>query len=64
MLLDARGIPTTECPVCKTNILLIKACFDPETYEIEIYMLDAECAECGTMITAPTPLDLPGVCNE
>jgi hypothetical protein len=61
---DARGIPTSECPSCASNIFTIQACFDPETYEIEMYLLNAECAMCGTLVTAPTPLDLPGVCNE
>jgi hypothetical protein len=34
--------------------------FDPNTYEIEMYLLDdAECIDCGCLITAPTPLDHP-----
>ncbi len=62
-MLDARGIPTAECPDCGTNIFNLKVIFD-EDYEIAMYMLDAECAECGTLVTAPTPKDLPGVYNE
>jgi len=38
-------------------MLKIKARFDPETYEIAMYMLDCECAECGSLLTAPTPID-------
>jgi hypothetical protein len=34
--------------------------FDEE-YNIEQYLLDSECAECGTLITAPTPLDKENV---
>lgn len=63
-VVDIRGIPTAECPMCESNIFNIQACFDPDTYEIDMYLLNAECAMCGCMITAPTPLDLPGVINE
>ena len=56
--MDARGIPTSECPDCGGNILRIDAIFDQD-YEVAFYMLDAECAQCGTLVTAPTPLDLP-----
>lgn len=64
MSIDARGIPTAECPECASSLFTIQASFDPETYEVGLYLLDAECAMCGCKITAPTPLDLPGVCNE
>jgi hypothetical protein len=57
-VLDARGIPSRECPNCGSDILIIKACFD-EGYDICGYLLDAECFECHCLITAPTPLDLP-----
>jgi hypothetical protein len=56
--LDARGIPTAECPNCANRVLTIQAWFDDD-YEIGGYMLDAECAVCHTMLTTPTPLDLP-----
>ena len=55
--LDARGIPTSECPLCGTNIFLIRAIFSNE-YEIAMYALDGECSECGTLLTVPTPKDL------
>ncbi len=57
-MMDARGIPTRVCPVCGEDLLTINAVFD-DAYEITFYHLDAECAICGTLITAPTPLDLP-----
>jgi uncharacterized Zn finger protein len=56
MSLNARGIPTRVCPICGTNIFKILVTFD-EDYNLEEYLLNAECAECGTLITAPTPLD-------
>jgi len=55
--MNARGIPTSACPECGTNIFKVLVTFDAE-YNIEQYILDAECSECGTLITAPTPLDL------
>jgi hypothetical protein len=53
---DMRGIPTREC-VCGSTLFTIQASFD-EAYEIAGYLLDAQCAYCGTKLTAPTPLDL------
>jgi hypothetical protein len=57
MKLDARGIPTRECPSCASTLFTIHAVFD-ENYEVGMYLLDAECAMCHTKVTAPTPLDL------
>lgn len=56
-MLDARGIPTRECPSCASTLFTIQAVFD-ENYEIGLYLLNAECAICGALLTAPTPLDL------
>jgi hypothetical protein len=33
--------------------------FDPVDYEIGLYFLDAECNDCGTLVTVPTPIDHP-----
>lgn len=52
--MDLRGTPTHEC-VCGCNIFNIKVIFD--NYEIATYFLDMECAQCGSLATAPTPLD-------
>ena len=57
-MMDLRGIPTRECPVCNSNLFTIQASFD-EDYEICGYLLNCECAMCHTKLTAPTPLDLP-----
>lgn len=56
-MLDARGIPTRECPNCASTLFTIQATFD-DNYEIGMYLLSAECAMCHTLVTAPTPLDL------
>ncbi len=52
--MDLRGNPTHEC-ICGCNIFHIKAIFD--NFEIATYFLDMECAQCGSVATAPTPLD-------
>jgi hypothetical protein len=57
--MDARGVPTTICPSCGHDIFKVLVKFDPSDYEIGVYMLDAECSKCGTLVTAPTPIDHP-----
>ena len=52
--MDLRGTPTHEC-ICGCNIFNVKAIFD--NFEIATYFLDMECAQCGSVATAPTPLD-------
>jgi rRNA maturation endonuclease Nob1 len=56
-LIDQRGIPTHACLACGSNVLIIRATF--EDYEIAGYYLDAECAQCGSPLTAPCPVDRP-----
>ena len=58
-MLVARGIPTCQCPTCDGVLFKIVVQFDPTDYEIGLYMLDGECVKCGTLITVPTPLDMP-----
>lgn len=52
--IDLRGTPTHLCP-CGCNIWNVKVMF--EDFEIATYFLDMECANCGSMATAPTLLD-------
>lgn len=52
--LDLRGTPTHEC-ICGSNIWSVRAIF--QDFEISSYFLDMQCMECGTLATAPTPLD-------
>jgi hypothetical protein len=54
--MDVRGEPTHVCP-CGSQLWNIKAMF--QDYEISMYFLDMECAECGTKATAPTLPDMP-----
>jgi hypothetical protein len=46
-----------ECPKCESNLWLLKVTFDD--YEIASYLLEMECAICGTYGISPTPLDRP-----
>jgi len=58
--MDLRGTPTHICP-CGCNIFNVKVIFDD--YEIGTYFLDMECANCGSLATAPTPMDREGLDN-
>ncbi len=52
--MDLRGTPTHEC-ICGSQVFYLKAVFND--YEIATYFLDMQCVECGSLATAPTPLD-------
>lgn len=43
--------------MCGGNIIKLDAIFDEEG-EVSFYMLNAECSQCGTLLTAITPLDI------
>ena len=47
--------PTHVC-VCGSMLWKVQAMF--EDGEISLYVLDMECALCGALATAPTPLDV------
>lgn len=55
---DYRGFPTTCCPHCGSIVFNIQATFNPEDFELAYYWFDAECAQCGSLVTAPCPKDL------
>lgn len=55
--MDLRGNPTHLCP-CGCDIWNLKVIF--ENFEISSYFIDMECANCGSLATAPTPLDRNG----
>jgi hypothetical protein len=58
--MDLRGNPTHAC-ICGSAVWNVRAVFD--NYEIATYFLDMECAQCGSLATAPTPLDREGLEN-
>lgn len=51
---DYRGLPTHACP-CGSAVMRISCIFEEGT--VVWYLLDAECYECGALLTAPTPID-------
>jgi hypothetical protein len=55
--IDFRGIPTHECPVCQSRLFKVYAMF--EDYDIALWGVDAECAECEAKVTVPCPVDAP-----
>jgi hypothetical protein len=52
--MDLRGTPTHEC-ICGSHVFNLPVAF--EDFEIATYFLDMQCVECGSIYTAPTPLD-------
>ena len=58
--MDLRGTPTHEC-ICGCNIWNVKVIFSE--YQIATYFLDMECANCGSLATATTPVDIEGMEN-
>lgn len=56
-VLDLRGIPTHACPACGSRLMKVIASF--EDFDIAMWLMNAECAECGSLLTAPCPPDKP-----
>ena len=56
-LIDQRGVPSNECINCGSNVQVIRAIFSD--YELVMWFLDSFCAQCGSPMTAPTPIDHP-----
>jgi hypothetical protein len=52
--MDLRGTPTHEC-ICGSRVFNLPVSF--YDFEIATYYLDMQCVECGSIYTAPTPLD-------
>jgi len=43
--------------VCQSRLFKVYAMF--EDYDIALWGVDAECAECGAEVTVPCPVDDP-----
>ena len=52
--MDVRGTATTVCP-CGCDVWRVLVKWDEEEKAVGMYFLDMECAQCGTLATAPTP---------
>ena len=55
--MDLRGTPTHVCP-CGSMVWDLKVIF--QDGEIATYFLATECFSCGSLATAPTPIDVVG----
>lgn len=51
---NIRGLPTHAC-ICGNKIFKILAVFDEGSPAF--WFTDGECADCGTLLTVPTPVD-------
>jgi ribosomal protein S27E len=56
--ISTRGIPSNECLACGSTLFTVQVQFD-EDYNVASYLLNAECAICGSLVTAPTAIDHP-----
>jgi hypothetical protein len=52
--IDFRGTPSHIC-ICGSDVWNLKVVF--QDHEIATYFLDMQCANCGSLATAPTPID-------
>ncbi len=55
--LDARGIPTHECPQCGSNMFRVVVIF--EDYQVAMYETTGQCVLCDSLVTVPTEIDRP-----
>ena len=53
---DFTGIPTMAC-LCGCKIFRLNVMWDEETRSVGWYELRQECLQCGSITTAPTPID-------
>lgn len=54
--MDLRGQTLGNTCICGCEVFIALIAFD-ELKEISFYFLDGECANCGSMVTLPTPID-------
>lgn len=58
LAMNLRGMPAHEC-ICGCNVMWARVVFHENS--IAMWFLDVKCAECGSLLTAPTPVDNEGV---
>jgi hypothetical protein len=54
---DLRGLGPLHLCTCGSQVFNVAAAF--EDYELVWYALDAECYNCGNLVTVPCPVDNP-----
>ena len=52
---NLRGIPSSVCLNCGHLVFQVGCMF--EDNEISLWFTDAKCADCGALVTVPTPVD-------
>ena len=52
---DLRGVGPIHVCTCGSQVFNIMASFDD--YELVWYFLDGTCANCGSLVTVPCPID-------
>jgi hypothetical protein len=55
-MFDLQGLPTTAC-ICGCKVFTINVMWDDEERTVAWYDLRQVCKDCGTVSTAPTPID-------
>jgi hypothetical protein len=56
MFFDLRGEPTFAC-LCGCKMFNVVVMWSEKTREVGWYDLKQTCVECGSLSTAPTPID-------
>lgn len=56
LMFDLQGTPTFAC-VCGCAMFNVTVMWEEETREVGWYDLKQTCIECGSISTAPTPID-------
>jgi hypothetical protein len=55
-MFDLQGLPTTAC-ICGCKVFNINVMWDDYERTVAWYDLRQVCKDCGTVSTAPTPID-------
>ena len=54
-VVNLRGIPSSVCLNCGHLVFQVGCMF--EDNDISLWFTDAKCADCGALVTVPTPAD-------
>ena len=55
LIVNLRGIPSSVCLNCGHLVFQVGCMF--EDNEISLWFTNAKCADCGALVTVPTPVD-------
>ena len=54
-IVNLRGIPSSVCLNCGHLVFQVGCMFEDD--DISLWFTDAKCADCGALVTVPTPVD-------